>query len=145
MPNAQSRLSGRSAGNNYSESQSRELEASQEAALEAAKSAREAQLASEKLQSQIAELKAELNRISNLATGCADLAKKAENNRRAAALKAKKEAEEKLAIEAAPLAQPTIAMPKGSPEYSKSDAPPGYFPPKAQAPVTPAPETHDHH
>ena len=123
--------------------QSRELELSQQAAQDASKSAREAVIESEKVQKQIAELKKEVRTLSELAAGCSDIAKKSDQKRAAAAaLRAKKEAEEKKALEAVAVAlPPPTATVKG--DYSKSDAPPGYYPEKADPHAPPAP--HDHH
>jgi hypothetical protein len=126
----------------YAALHGRELELSQQAALDAAKSAREATAESEKLQKQISALKSEVEKLSVLAAGCTDIAKKSDLKRAAAAAKARKEAEEKKAAEAAAavaLPTPTASTVKG--DYSKSDAPPGYYPEHK----APAPAVNEHH
>ena len=118
----------------------KELELSQQAALDASRSATEAMLESEKVQKAIAELKSEVQKLSVLAGACSDMAKKSDQKRaHAAALRAKKEVEEKKAIEAAAavaLPEPTARPNTG--DYSRSDAPPGYYPDKPAPPQAPA-------
>lgn len=124
--------------------QSKELELAQKAAHHASNSAKEAAIESEKVQRQIAELKSEVQKLSLLASSCSDLAKKSDQKRAAFAAKlAKKEAEEKKAKEEAAVALPAPTAKIQNGEYSKSDAPPGYYP-EVGAAKTP-PVVHDKH
>lgn len=111
----------------------KELELSKQAARDAAKSASEAILESEKLHREIEALRNDIKSLSTLASTCSDLAKRSEARRLSAIAKAKKEAEEKKVQEE--VAAAAAALPSPTPlkgEYSKSDAPPGYYPePKA--------------
>ena len=118
--------------------QTRELELSQQAALDAAKSAKEASTESEKVQRQIADLKSQVEKLSVLASGCSDIAKKSDQKRAAAAAaRARKEAEEKKVTEEAAVALPTPTSNTAKGDYSKSDAPPGYYPEKGDAHAPP--------
>ena len=104
-----------------------ELLKSQQAALDAAAASDRAMLEAGKVKKELAALKAEVQQLSALADQCSELAKKSEQRRKASAVKAKKELEAKAAAETLQAPIEKTSAPAGVPEYSKSDAPPGFY------------------